>query len=102
LGRVELEQPLDSCDDLGELGVIECPDEDRAGVRAACLGPVAQQRLEVPPIPRHEDAALDRSQLEHLVVRQALRGRLFAEGAHVASRSAKRLCDVSRGQVMIE
>ena len=102
LGWPKAELAFDTLDDLGELAVVERPDEDQAGVRSSRFGPLARYRCEVATVARNQHAPFGRGQLEHLRVGEPLVGRVFGERQNVVAALAQLGRDTARREVRVK
>jgi len=73
-------QALHADDDLGELVVIECPDQDHPGVSPQGFRPLAGERSEVAAVTRDQHALLAHGKLEHDRIGQTLQARVLRRG----------------------
>lgn len=99
---VFVEAPGDAADDRCELVVVKCPDEDAASVVAVGLGPLPQQRREVPGVAGHQDAGLLGGQREHLRVIQCAERGVRCQAEHVVASFRERAADALGRQVRVE
>lgn len=102
LSRALPQLTFDAREDLGELAVVECPDEDDASVWASGFGPLARERREVPAVARDEHALFRCGQLEHLRVGKSLEGGVFGQREHVMAVLAQLRGDGARGEIRVE
>jgi hypothetical protein len=96
------EQSLDAGDDLAELAVIECPDQDHPSVRALRLGPLPRQRREVAAVACGKDSLLLGRQLEHQRIVESLERSVLGEREHVVAGSSERPADPPWRQVRVQ
>lgn len=96
-----LEIAFDAGDDLGELAVVERPDEYQSGVGPLGFRPFACERREVAAVARDADPLLGRGEREHLRVGQSLESRVLGEREHVVTAVAQPGCDAAR-EVRVE
>ena len=82
--------------------VAEGPDEDAAGVVAAGLGPLPQQRREVPGVASDQDAGLLGGQLEHGGVIERAERRISREAEHIVAPVGEGTTDTLGREVGVE
>jgi len=102
LCRPVVDQPLDTSDDLTELGVVERPDQDHAGVGTLALGPLPRQRREVAAVARHENPRLLGGEFEHQRIIKPFERCVFSEREHIVATRSQWPPDSSRRQVRVQ
>jgi hypothetical protein len=79
LGWPAAELAFDTGEDLGELAVVERPDQDQARMRSLRFSPLASDRCEVATVARDQHTPFGCRQLEHLWVGEPLVRCVFGE-----------------------
>jgi len=102
LERSASQVSFDTRDDLGELAVIESPDQDQAGVAQLRLRPFAREWSEVAAVACDEHTLLRGCQPQDLRIWQSLEHWIFGQCQHVMARVAQRARDPARGEVRVE
>jgi hypothetical protein len=99
---VELQPALDAADDEIELAVVDAVDENHAGMRALCRGPLAQDAGEVADVVGDQDALVLVGEREHILIVEPLQVRFLIESADVVSHGLQAAPDPGTRDVGVE